>query len=59
MAKFKVLDDYQDALRVLNEFVADIEAAGEKAVEADWPDLFVTYLKARRLVRDDESEANP
>ena len=34
-------------LKVLAEFVADIEAVGADTVRQDWPDLIVTYEKAR------------
>ena len=37
-------------MKVLQEFVDDIEAVGPKNVREDWPDLYVTYQKAKRLL---------
>ncbi len=34
----------------LAEFIRDIEAVGVETVREDWPDLVVTYEKARRAV---------
>ena len=34
-------------LKVLAEFVVDIEAVGLETIGQDWPDLVVTYEKAR------------
>jgi hypothetical protein len=47
--------DHADCLKVLSEFVDDVELAyGKAATELrhEWYNLFVTYSKARRLVRD-------
>ena len=35
------------AAKVLAAFIADIEAVGVEAVRQDWPDLIVTYERAR------------
>lgn len=37
-------------MKVLQEFVNDIEAVGPEYVQEDWPDLYVTYQKAKRLL---------
>lgn len=40
-------------LAILQEFCADVESAGGPAsIESDWPDLCVTYRKARALLDD-------
>lgn len=39
-----------DALAVLREFVADVEAVGRKQVGREWPDLSITFNKAERLL---------
>jgi hypothetical protein len=44
--------DYLACLQVVDEFVRNVEARGEVACEAGWPDLFKTYLAAREIVRD-------
>lgn len=53
----RVPSDHAECLRVLDEFVGDIEAVVSdpncETVEITWPDLWITYLKARKLVRDD------
>lgn len=36
-----------DALSILKEFTEDVEIAGEDYVEEDWPDIIVTYRKAK------------
>lgn len=49
--------DHAACLAVLDEFVSDIEAVEggrRRSVARTWPDLWVTYRKARKLVRDDE-----
>jgi hypothetical protein len=35
---------------ILAEFVGDVEAAGPESTEVDWPDLYVTYLKAKKYL---------
>jgi hypothetical protein len=35
---------------VLAEFVTDVEMAGVDEVEREWPDLIVTYRKAKALL---------
>lgn len=37
-------------MKVLQEFVNDIEAVGQENVQDDWPDLYVTYQKAKGLL---------
>lgn len=41
-----------DAMAILEEFVQDVEAVGTSHVveELEWPDLGITYGKARVLV---------
>ena len=55
--KFNLVEDYQEALWVLDEFVTDVEAIEgddlHDSVKDSWPDIYVTFLKARKLVRDD------
>lgn len=50
-----------DLEAVLREFVQDVEAVGPE--EMDWPDLRVTYEKAKRVLADwvgeGELEAHP
>lgn len=43
----------QTAVKVLREFVADIEAVGTEFTQRDWPDLMETYRHAK------EALANP
>jgi len=52
--------DHAQCLRVLDEFVSDIEEAYglpggmvDAGIKKDLPFLFTTYQKARKLVRDD------
>ena len=58
--KFSLVEDYRRCLRVLDEFVSDVERVHGKDAEdlADpdtgWIDLRITYLRAREIVRDDE-----
>lgn len=40
----------EEALKVLREFVADIEAVGVDHVQEEWPDLLPTYLSAKRVL---------
>lgn len=56
MSKFNLNEDYTQCLQVLHEFCQDVEAVGEEEVGEKWPDLLVTYYKARKLVRDEEEE---
>ena len=55
--RFSLTENYQECLGVLDEFVSDIEAVesdpNRETVEITWPDLWTTYLKARKLVRDE------
>lgn len=45
MAKTKTIE----AERILAEFVADVRAVGPSVLKAEWPDLYVTFCKARLL----------
>ena len=58
--KFNAAQDHAECLRVLDEFVSDVEAVEgddlHESVAQTWPDLWVTYQKARQLVRDDPLE---
>jgi hypothetical protein len=58
-SRFSLVENYQECLAVLDEFVRDVEAAGESSCEGDWPDLFRTYLKARHIVRDTDRAEGP
>jgi len=44
---WQVINSLVDEAAVLNEFMQDIEAVGAKTVGKEWPDLLVTYNKAR------------
>ncbi len=39
-----------EALAILRELVADIEAVGRKQVGREWPDLLITFNKAEALL---------
>ena len=39
------------ALAILREFVQDVDAVGIRNMKEDWPDLLVTYTKAKKLLR--------
>jgi hypothetical protein len=41
-----------DLLAVAQEFIADVEAVGIEQVAHEWPDLAVTYRKARDLIAE-------
>lgn len=43
-------DNPKDPLAILREFTADVEAVGIKSVARDWPDLAITYRKAKAAV---------
>ena len=53
--------DHAACLAVLDEFVSEVENFESlmefekpfESIEDGWPDLWVTYLKARKLVRDE------
>ena len=38
---------------VLKEFISDVEAVGPRQVGHDWPDLLITYNKARRVLKEE------
>ena len=40
------------AEEVLAEFIADIEAVGPKIVGKEWPDLVITYRKAKKVTQN-------
>jgi hypothetical protein len=44
-----LVDEADKSATVLSEFISDIEAVGPKIVGKDWPDLVVTYRKAKAL----------
>jgi selenocysteine lyase/cysteine desulfurase len=46
-------------LTALKEFVADVDAVGTKEVGKDWPDLLVSYNKARALIAKVPNADNP
>lgn len=56
MSKFDLTEDYVSCLQVLHEFCQDVEAVGEEKMGEEWPDLLVTYYKARKLVRDESED---
>lgn len=41
--------DYELVVKVLKEFVADYEAGSDGPQE--WPDLYITYMKAKQVLR--------
>jgi hypothetical protein len=43
-------DKTTDMLSCLKEFVGDVEAAGLDVVWTDWPDIVVTYRKAKEIL---------
>ncbi len=47
------------AIEVLREFVADIEAVGVKQTAEDWPDLVITYRKAKKALAEESEPAWP
>lgn len=42
------------AVDVLREFVRDVEAVGIESVEDEWPDILVTYRKAKRVLKAED-----
>lgn len=49
-----LVDEAEQSGAILREFMADVLAAGgPRKVGEDWPDLIVTYNKARMLLRPD------
>jgi hypothetical protein len=44
------IDELIRTRAVLIEFINDVEAAGVKSLEIDWPDLVITYRKAKALL---------
>ena len=58
-SRFSLVENYQQCLAVVDEFVRDVEAAGESSCQSDWPDLFRTYLKARHIVRETDRAEGP
>ncbi len=46
----------QNIMKVLHEFVADIEATGTEATRRDWPDLLVTYEHAKAALAKPQVE---
>jgi hypothetical protein len=47
-----LVEECADLDAVLAEFMADVEAVGVRTVGMDWPDLLVTFNKARLARRD-------
>lgn len=47
------------ALQVLKEFIADVEAVGYEHVCEDWPDLSITYRKAKKAAETVQITAKP
>ena len=41
-----------EVLTVLEELVHDVQAVGREYVETEWPDLWVTFQNAQRLLRE-------
>lgn len=52
LAAVKAMDRGTQALYILREFMADVEAVGVKQVGREWPDLLITYNKARMLLKE-------
>lgn|SRR5262245_40369132 len=44
------------AVAILREFMNDVESVGVKDTAEDWPDLVVTYNKARMLLAKGETQ---
>ncbi len=42
--------EYLQVLAVLREFTEDIEAVGIEQTAKEWPDLLVTYRKAKKAL---------
>lgn len=48
-------DNMQDAVAIIKEFMGDVEAVGLAHVRAEWPDLAVTYVKAKAFKKRSRS----
>ena len=43
-------------LEALQEFIQDVEAVGVEQAANDWPDMVITYRKARAAIRQAEGD---
>jgi hypothetical protein len=48
----------KSAIEVLREFVSDVEAVGVLQTARDWPDIVITYRKAKAVLQPESEPAN-
>lgn len=49
----KAIGALESSLVILREFVTDVEAIGTRsATMRDWPDLYITFSKAKKLLTE-------
>lgn len=46
-------------IKILAEFIADVEAVGVATVEQEWPDLYATYERAKATMHSRNDEDKP
>ncbi len=54
-----LIENTPGLLAALKEFVSDVDAVGARKVGKDWPDLLVSYNKARALIAKVPNADNP